>query len=376
MTVEILFSVAILLIFAKIFGEIAERLKVPSLVGEMTGGFIAGPLLNFVSPSPLLGEMANLGMLFAIFLIGLNIDVEKTKGNTKQGISLGIAGAVVPFILGFAAGYYFYDFKAAVVIGIAFMSTSSGISSRAMSSLGELNSKAGKLITSAVLYGDMISIIGLSTFIGYFSFSEAWKSATVFFILSLSIIVIAAALSKRIGQFFGFLEEMNDDQFIVAAALVAVFLLSYATQQAGIAAVSGAFVAGLLLGKSPLTESVIEPKIRTVSNGFFVPLFFAYVALSAGTGVQAQHFVPLFLLMTAAKFIGSGILTRHYGFGGRDQLTVGIAMMPRGEISIIAAYVAMTASLIGPAVFTLVVLLSIASIVLTSLLFQVFVKRW
>lgn len=376
MTVEILFSVAVLLIFAKIFGEIAERLKIPSLVGEMTGGFIAGPLLNFVSPSPLLGELANLGMLFAVFLIGLNIDAEKTKGNAKQGISLGIAGAAISFALGFAAGYYLYDFKAAVLVGIAFMSTSSGISSRAMSSLGELNSKAGKLIASVGMYGDIISIIGLSTAIGYFSFAEAWKSATVFFILSLFIIVIVAFLSKRISRVFGFLEEMNDDQFIVAIALVAVFLLSYATQQAGVSAAAGAFVAGLLLGKSPLTESVIEPKIRTVSSGFFVPLFFAYAALSAGTGVQAQHFVPLFLLMIAAKFAGSWLLSRHYGYASRDQLTVGIAMMPRGEISIIAAYTALAASLITPAIFTLVVLLSIASIVLTSLLFQVFVKRW
>lgn len=375
MAIEILFSVAVLLIFAKIFGEIAERLKMPSLVGEIIGGAAAGAM-NFVSPSPLLAELAGLGMLFVVFLIGLGTNMEELKGRIRQGGSLAAMGAVLSFIAGFFVGYYAYGLATGIVLGIVLAATSSQIALRAVSSVGELHSKAGKMITSAAAANDIISMVAIATAAAYFSFpGEIWKVATIFLGLSLLIAVILA-LAKSAGKLLRLVEEIHDDQFVVAGALVALFLLSYATQSAGIAAVGGAFAAGLLLSRTPLTEGVIQPKIKTVANGFFIPLFFAYLALQLDFGVQLQLVALMLLLGVAAKFAGSWLLGAYYGLRGRERITAGAASLPRGEISIITAYIAAAAGAISAQAFTAVVMFSLLSIVLTSVIFHFWLKQW
>lgn len=379
MVVEILFSVAMLLIFAKIFGEITERLKFSSLPGEIIGGLIAG-LLGLVLSSPLIAELAGFGILFVIFLIGLQTNFDDVKGNLNPGILLSTSGAVLSFIFGFAAGYYTFGFEAGLVFGIALLSTSTFIAVRSVSDVGELHSKAGKMITAINTVSEIIAILSFSILVSYFTFaSETWKIIAIFFLLFVFLLLVISYLSKFVGKLLLFFEEMNDDQFIIALSLVLVFLLSFLTQQIGIASITGAFIAGLLLNKSLLAEKAIAPKIKTISYGFFAPLFFAYSALFLDISSIYSNLgiiLLLFVLAVLAKLLGCGIFSGYYGFRGREQLTVGIGTIPRGEYSIIVTYIALTMGIITQQIYTVVMISVFLSMLLTPLLFRKFVKNW
>lgn len=365
MAVEILFSVAVLLMLAKIFGEIAERLGLTSLVGELSGGFLALQL-KLVSPDPVLGDIANLGMLLSVFLIGLSLDADRMKA----GIFAGSAGAAASFAAGFLAGNYFFGTAAGIVAGMAALSTSSGIAGRFMASAGELHSRAGKMITSANMAGDIIAVVAFSAMAGYFSFGEPWKSVAVFFLL-----LVAAAAAVAVSKYLSVVEEINDEQFIIAAVLVMIFLLSYGAQASGVAAAAGAFIAGLILNKTQFTESVITPKIGTISHGFFIPLFFAYSALLAGS-VNVQFALALLVAAGLAKFLVSAGAGSYHGLNRQEQATFGISMLPRGEISVIACYVALSMGIISAEIYSSLLSFVVLSIVSTAVLFRALVKRW
>ncbi len=381
MVVEILLSIAVLLIFAKIFGEMAERIKLSPLAGEIIGGLLAGPVLRLVAPQELLGELAGFGILFVIFLIGLQTNFDGTKGNLKPGLFLGLSGSVISFLFGFIIGYYVFGIEAGLVMGVAILSTSTAITVRSISDLGELHSKAGKMIVAIDTVDEVIAIIAFSTLVSYFTLTgaEMWKIATLFFSMILAFFIVITFVSKFFNRFLGFFDEMNDDQFIIAMSIVLVFLLSFLTQQTGIAAITGAFLAGLMVNKSSIAEKVIIPKINTISSGFFAPLFFAYSALFidiASIYNYAGVIIALFVLGILAKFVGSGVLSGYYGFRGREQITVGIGMIPRGEYSIIVAYTTLAMNIITPQVYTAIMAFVFLSMILAPLLFRKYVKQW
>ena len=189
------------------------------------------------------------------------------------------------------------------------------------------------------------------------------------------LLLVAAAVAVAISKYLTVIEEINDEQFIIAAVLVMIFLLSYGAQASGVAAAAGAFIAGLILNKTQFTESVITPKIGTISHGFFIPLFFAYSALLAGS-VNVQFALALLVAAGLVKFLVSAGAGSYHGLNRQEQATFGISMLPRGEISVIACYVALSMSIISAEIYSSLLSFVVLSIVSTAVLFRALVKRW
>jgi Kef-type K+ transport system membrane component KefB len=373
---EILFDIAIILIVAKVFGEIAERMRFSSLVGEVIAGIAVGPLLGLVHPSTFLGQIANLGVVFLMFLIGLGTKFDDFKRDIYKGSLLAVAGAALSAVLGFMIGsYVFNNFYAGLVIGAALVSTSTAVSLRSLIDIGEFRTNVYNKITMILTADDVVAILTLALMTSYFTFSvEIWKVAALFFAVIGFFFLVLTAGSRFVPKVLDLFSKLPDEQIMLSIPLVIVFIIAFASENVGIAAVTGAFLTGMAMNRSNLAESTIAPKVKTIGYGFFIPIFFAYSALILDLSALGTHIWLILLLVVIAalgKFIGAGLLSRVYGLNLREQITIGIGMIPRGEYTIIVAQAALAAAMLTTDIYTIIVAFVLVSIIITPLLLRI-----
>ncbi len=371
--IQILFDIAIILIAAKILGEITDRLKISSLVGEVLGGLIVGPILLLVQPNDFLAQLANLGVLFLVFIIGLNTKFDDLKRDVYKGSTLAVAGALLSLAAGFVLGFYIFgSLDVAIVVGVAVASTSTAISLRSLIDVGEFRTALYHKVTVLLTADDVVSILLLSFLTSYFTFGavEIWKVGALFFAVIGFFFLILTAGSRLVSTTLDVLGKLKDEQILIAFPLVIVFIVAFLSEHVGMAGVTGAFLAGMAMNRSPLAESVITPKMKTIGDGFFIPIFFAYSALALDLTTFAE-FWPVIILLVAVtaitKLIGSGLLARIYSMNKKEQLVLGASAIPRGEYSIIAAQFALAAGILTGQIYTVILSFVILSIIITPI---------
>ena len=371
----LLLWIAILLLLAKTFGEIAERLKVSSLVGEVFGGILAGPILHIVKPDLLLQEIAGIGVILFFFIVGLSTKFDDIKKDVYTGSVLAMLGSLFSLLAGFLVGFVFFnDFNIGLILGIAFMSTSSAITIRALVERGEFHSKSGKMLVMINMADDVIGIVALSLLTMYIAQSiQIWQTALLFFGILGFFFFILTFGSRFINGFLTLFQKMRDEQILLSIPLVIMLFVVYFSENIILAGVTGAFLVGMTMSKSQITEPIIIPKVKTIGYGFFIPLFFAYSAIAFDLASLYQSFWLIIALVVTgilAKVFGSGILSRLYSFRSRDQRLIGIGMIPRGEYTIIIGQIALTAAIISAQVYTALVAAMIITIILTPIMMR------
>ena len=373
---ELFLDIAILLFSAKLMGELFERLNLSSLVGEISAGIIVGPLLGLITPSEELRLVTNFGIIFLLFLIGLSTKFDEIKDNVYVGSILATGGCVFAFIGGFAVGYMvFGSIEAGVILGVTVISTSTAITLRVLTDIGEFQSKPYKLALSIDIADEVIAILSLALLTTYFSFGSVklWEIVSLFFAVIGFFFFVLTAGSRMAGKFLSLFQAMRDEQILVSMPLVILFFIAFISEHVGVAAVTGAFLAGVAINKSPLVQPLVVPKIKAMSYGFFIPMFFAYSAIMLDLS-SAITFFPVILGLVATvslgKLIGCGFLAGYFGYSGRDQKIVGIGMIPHGEYSIIVAQLALVGGFIKPDLYTIVIAFVMVSIVITPLLLK------
>lgn len=376
MDVSILLSIALILLFAKIFGEIAERMKVSALVGEIFAGILLGPILLWVTPSEILAEVAGFGILFLLFLIGLETNFDHVKKEIYPGSYLSIAGCGLSFVFGFLTGLFIFNsFDIGLFLGFAILSTSTAITIRSLSNIGEFKTKLYNIALAIDMADEVIAILAISLLTAYFTYGGImlWEIAAMFFAILGFMLLIITVGSKFIGRCLRAFQTLRDEQIIVAISLVIVFLVSFASENVGIAGVTGAFLAGIAMSKSHLTEPIIIPKMKIIGYGFFIPLFFAYSAVLMDLGALFTSWDLILLLVVLGligKLVGVGVLSRIFRFRGREQAALGISMLPRGEYSILIAQIALGAAIITAELYTVVIAFVLITIIMTPILLR------
>lgn len=375
MAVEILLSLAVLIVSAKVFGEIAERLKIPHFAGEVFGGIVAG-YLHLVSPSATLQEISNLGILFLLFMIGMGIRIEKSE--IRAGSALAVSGSLMSFALGFLAGFYLFSSAAAgLVFGAALMSTSALASTRALMDFGEYKTKLYKTVSSLWTADGFMAILAISM-LPLLLQAGAKPAGIAFmaFVLALLLLLALTVGANISNRFLSLFRAVKDEQIFAAVPLVMLFAAAFASEQIGLS-LAGAFLAGIAISRSPFTESFITPRIRTIGYGFFVPLFFAYSALSFDIGALASVYWLVLLLVAAGflgKLAGCGFLSAAFGFKWHERKIIGLATLPRGEYAIIVLQLAIGLSAISSAAYTALLAFVLVSAALTPFLLRAFGK--
>lgn len=380
MNTELLLGIALLLLGAKVFGYVFEKLKVSSLVGEIFAGILIGPVFGLVTPNGTLGEIAGFGILFFLFLIGLSTRFDDFSRNVYEPSFIALGGALLSFFGGYLVGYIvFSNLNIGIFLGVALLSTSTAMSIRALVDTGKFPTRAGKTLLAIDLADDVIATLALALLSAYISLGniKIWETVSLFLTIIGFFLVILTVGSNIVSKLLSLIQRIKDEHVIIATSIAFLFLIAFVSEHIGVAAVTGAFLAGIAMNKSQLTKTVIIPKVKTIGYGLFIPLFFAYSAIIFDTKSFFSYFWFIVLLIVVGvigKLVGCGYTSNYFNFKGVEQKIIGFGMIPRGEYSIITAQIVLTAGIITVPIYTIVISFVILTIVLTPILINLFIK--
>lgn len=382
MDYNMLRDLAIIVITAKCLGIAARKMRLPQVVGEIVAGLLIGPsVLGLVEQSDFLAIMAEIGVILLMFSAGLQNKLSDLLKTGPKAFLIACAGVFVPLIMGVFLYMAFYGaypwgsegFYRAVFIGVIMTATSVSITVETLREMGKLSGKCGTAIMSAAIIDDVIGVLVLTFVIGFRDPSVQPLKITINTVLFFIFAVVVGVLLYKVFQKIDQLHPHT--QRIPILGLGFCLLMAYiAETHFGIADITGAFVAGVILCNLP-DSKYIEEKMNTTSYMFFGPVFFASIGLKTVlTGITPQMIcftVGFVVVALLGKIIGCGLIAKLCGFSGRDSMCIGVGMMARGEVALIVAQKGLSAGLMDAGLFTTVILLIIVSSVVTPILLKI-----
>lgn len=372
---EILLGLFLMLAAAKIMAEVFERLKQPAVVGEILAGILIGPsVLGWIEPSSIINILAEIGVIFLLFNVGLETKPKDILAVGKRAAIVGILGVIFPFIAGyFISVAWGGSTIEAMFIGAAMVATSVGITARVLGSLGLLDSDASRIILGAAVIDDILGLMILSVVSGFSKGAvNYWTLAATAGFSIIFTIFVATFGAKMMTWLAPKIENLHMQKPFFQLGLILCLGLSFAAIYVGVAAIIGAFLAGMALAEA--TED--NYKMHRLSSGvmeFLVPFFLVNIGLQLNLSIFTDFSVVTFaLVITLAavitKFVGCGI--GALGMGKRQAMQVGIGMVPRGEVGIVVAQIGLGLAAITDKFFGAVLFMAIA----TTLIAPPFIK--
>jgi len=377
-TYGILRELAIIVITAKLFGLIAGKMKIPQVAGEIIAGILIGPcVFGFVKQSDFISQMAEIGVILLMFSAGLGTDLKKLIKTGPMALLIACVGVAVPLYGGFLLYSFFYgfadagslEFYKAIFMGSIMTATSVSITVQVLKELGHLSSQVGTLILSAAIIDDVIGIIVLTFVIGFVSDSVEPESVVIHTIL---FFVFAIGVGLILYHIFKWMDTKYPRTRRIPIFSLALCLgLSYVAEKYfGIADITGAFVAGVILCSIDDSDYIAE-KMDISSYMFFGPVFFASIGIktqiSGLTKSMVAFSICFVLVALLTKIIGCGLATKLFRFSNKDCLKVGVGMMTRGEVALIVSQKGLSVGLMSATYFTPVILLIIISSLVTPI---------
>lgn len=380
-------DLAIIIVFAKVFGILARKCKAPMVVGEIIAGLIIGPcLLGWVQPTDFILQMAEIGVILLMFSAGLETNLKEMIKTGPKALLIACAGVFVPLVGGTLLYMCIYGFTAvgtpeffkAVFIGTIMTATSVGITVEALREMGYLKGKIGTTILNAAIIDDIIGMIVLTVVIGFNDpKSQPWmvvRNTVLFFCLALVGGYIAYKVFKKVDQ------RYPHTRRITIAGLALCLIMAYAAEHYfGIADITGAYVAGIILCNIRDSEYIAR-RLDINSYVMFGPIFFASIGLK--TNIQNLDWsilafsIGFVIVALLTKIIGCGLISMACKIPAKHAIKVGVGMMTRGEVALIVAQKGMSVGLLDPVYFTSVILLIITSSILTPILLKLLYSKF
>lgn len=378
-----LLDLAILLFAAKLFSVAGKKIGIPEVVGEILAGLVVGgAVLGLVKESDFLSQMAEIGVIMLMFEAGLGTNLQELKKSGVKATLIACSGVLVPIVLGTLLFMAFYGFgapgskpfMAGLFMGTIISATSVSITVAALKELVKLNDTVGTTIVSAAIIDDVLGIIVLTLVAGL---SGQSGSDGIGRVLLKVLLFFAGAVGTGFLVYKGM--DWLDQKYthmrrIPIISLCYCFLLAYLSETYfGIAAITGAYVAGVILCNLA-DRDYIERRIDISSYMIFAPLFFAGIGLKTSFGAMDARLilfsVCFVLIALAAKVIGCGGCARLLRFDRQDSLKIGLGMMTRGEVALITAQQGLKVGLLTAEFFAPVILLILVSSVVTPVLLK------
>jgi Kef-type K+ transport system membrane component KefB len=414
----ILLALIVILGAAKLGSEIFERLEQPAVLGELIAGVFLGNLILFeptwgffeplrvesieVHWAVVIDSLARIGVILLLFEVGLESSIKSMAKLGASSLFVAVLGVVAPFLLGYGVSALFItelpatlvsivsaDFSLTYVhmfIGAVLCATSVGITARVFKDLGKLKSKEAQIILGAAVIDDVLGLIILAVVSGIVTAAEAGRDLAFWSLLQLigvAILFLGGSIAGGlllVPRIMRQLSRLKTSGMMLISSLLFAFLLSYLANAAGLAAIVGAFAAGLLLDDVHFRwfrENIsIEQILRPISI-FLVPIFFVQM----GIQVRLETFTDPSVLGVAAGLTVAAIIGKQIcGLGvvgkGLDRLTIGVGMIPRGEVGLIFAAVGKGLNVIDDATFSAVVIMVIVTTLVTPPVLNLTLSRW
>ncbi|MCK4415754.1 MAG: cation:proton antiporter [Thermoplasmatales archaeon] len=399
---DVVLLIALALIFARLLGYIFDRFKQPAVIGEIIAGIILGGLglvvfsgqsfsfFNFTFSLPQLSYnseefklFAEIGILFMLFISGLQTSLSKLKKMGKPSSFVAIGGIVLPLILGIAAGMFFgFSQQDSIVIGLILVATSVGITVRTLMDLHALDSDVGTTILGGAVIDDVLGIILLAFVLGIDSPIYIGIKIIIFFLIFLYLGL------KIMDKILDLGEKIHLPKALLSISLAVFLIFSFFADKSGISGIIGAFVAGLIIGHTLKSRKIIDD-VQTIGYGLFIPLFFVWVGASLWEGVSqdlssfaAIGLLALVIIIVAivGKIVGCGIGAKLAGMKNKESLQIGVGMIPRMELALIIVSSAISHGLLSSPkvehqILAATILLTIATTLIAPLLIKAVFKN-
>jgi Kef-type K+ transport system membrane component KefB len=348
---------------AKLGDELFKRIRQPALVGELLAGVVVGPsILGLVEPDELLEVFAELGVVFLLFWVGLETRISDLREVGRESVQAGSLGVVIPFAGGLGFAYALgEDTGTAVFVGAALVATSVGITSAVLLELGLIRHRASRTILGAAVIDDVLALLLLSVAVGIAEGEFDPGSILATLGLAFAFIAFVALGGTRVARARP--QALHAPRFaespLLPAVLLCLGLASFAAQ-VGLAAIIGAFLAGMIVAETT-EHHPVEEEIAPL-YAFFPPFFFVFIGLSLELGALADfETLALALAVTAlavaTKFAGAWLGARS--LGSADAAFVAAGMVPRGEVGIIVAGIGQATGVVDADLFAVIVAMSI-----------------
>ena len=371
----ILGNLLIIILVARLAAELAERIKIPAVLGEIVAGIIIGPsVLGLIDPIKhldvadmvlLLGEI---GVILLLFQVGLEMDLGEMAKVGKPAFIVAIIGVAVPFAAGFGVAASFgEDAKVALFIGAALTATSVGITARVLGDLRALALRESRIVLGAAVADDVLGLVILTVVVKVVTEGSISAGVVLETIgLAVGFLLITGLLAIYvIPRLFTRIDRLaTSTTTIVSIAFALTLAFSLLANQAKLAFIIGAFMAGLAVGRSSQHERIAEG-LNPLGH-IFIPVFFASIGINADLEAMFQPSVlALAVSLTVVAIIGKLVAGLGTGRSGGDKLLIGIAMMPRGEVGLIFASIGLSKGVLDDELYGALLLMVLMTTVIT-----------
>lgn len=387
-TIQFVLALGLLIGLAKAMGYLAHRFNQPAVFGELLAGVLVGPsLLNLLGPNAVFSqghevthtliEIAEIGVLVLMFMAGMEVDLKSMLVVGKPAIFAGLIGVIVPLVVMTPVIAIFgYSIEKALFLGILFSSMSTSITAQVMLEMGVLQSREGLTLLGGALIDDAAVILLISLFLainpGGIVAGEPARPIIEVILRIVGFLVFGSLLSWIVlPRLANWIAGLPISAGPLMFAFVTMLLLSASAEFfGGIAAITGAFLAGVCIRRARYkVVEEIERGLHSLSYAFVVPLFFISIGLQANLRLLTADLLPLALVLTIlaiiTKIVGAGGGARLGGFDNFGALRIGLGMISRGEVGLIIATIGVNAGILSEAVFTVVVFVVLVTTIIT-----------
>ena len=390
---EILLPLALILLLSKLMGLGAHKIGMPAVIGMLLAGIMIG-LLRYIPWAPLqnaffgdmievvLSAMSKIGVVLIMFSAGLGTDLKRLKQTGVPSLMITAMGVIVPMGLGTLIAFLFMPEAGALsqlFYGAILTATSVSVTVAVLKELGKLDSRVGTSIIAAAVIDDILGIVILSILTGFSSGGGSTEAGWSWFHPNAGMVVIkiviffvaAIAVGVSLRKLFDLMERRAPhNRRVPIISLAACFIFAYCAEKLfGVADITGAYIAGILLGGTLSETPYVESKVDTMGYLFFTPIFFASIGMNLEfEGITADFALfglVFFAVALIGKLVGCGLGAKICKFSWKESVRVGLGMMVRAEVVLICTQKGVDAGLVNPAIFPFVFLIILVSSVLT-----------
>ncbi len=359
---------------AKLLAEVMERLGQPGIAGEIVAGILIGPhVLGWMQPNEVLGILSELGVMFLLFRVGLEVKASDLLRVGGTALVVATLGVVAPFFLGWGISLYWGEPQLeAIFTGAAMVATSVGITAKVLADKGLLATRAARIILAAAVIDDVLGLIVLAVVSSMAKGSVNYLELGLTAGLAIGFTVLVAKWGTRTVHRVmpRMTARMNPSNGQFVLAMLLLFSLSLLAVYAGVAAIVGAFLAGMALSET------VEHRVHDLTDGvseLLTPFFLVGIGLHFDVTPFAQSSTLLLALAIFVAAVFSKLVACALGavrLGRKDALRVGAGMVPRGEVGMVVAQIGMGFGVMAPSVYGIIVVMSVLTTVIAPPLLQ------
>ncbi len=360
-------ALGVIILAARVGGGLARRFGQPRVLGELIVGVLLGPSLIDLLHASAFGlraahleetviELAELGVLLLMFKVGLDVHLDELLQVGRAALVAGVAGALLPVVLALPALLAFgYDWRPALFAGVTLAATSVSISAQVLLELGVLKTRVGSALLATALIDDVVAILLVSLTMAVTGPAQRADPAQLTLIMLRMFVYIGGAVAvawwivPRLMERLENYPNLVQSYGIPAIGLVIALLFGWSAEYlGGVAAITGAFIAGVGLSRGrEAVKRQVDGAVNSIAYAFLVPVFFVSIGLEIDLGAFSPGALPLAAvvlgLAVAAKVIDCGLGARLAGFTNRESLQLGVCMISRGEVGLIIASLGLSA---------------------------------